>query len=364
MAKGRRRGRALLLEQVSELVAGLPARAEPKYLPRLSPVRYAAMAFISLERSSDAGQTPDQLDQLVDELRALVDARPEGGDDALVSTLRERVNELTLETTRQRVTEAVEQAERYTGGSAGATADVARLYESLGLYETVQSVVDVDIPALRKRLYREMLRRQAVEQAATLHDRWKTARVLARHQPAVYEASVRMLLQQVVSARVALILEGVTTPVYDGLENELRGVEIETAERAEKSQAQAVRSYQRWALSAIKAFETEFKTVSQKAAEAQSWLDSVMPWRWDDPDYKEHREYNETEQYREVRQAMIDHLLPVNLTLLDLPVHERYQQAFQRGWQMLDGRDDQTAVATASTVAEKKSLHKFLEDGS
>lgn len=32
------------LEQASELITGLPAQAEPQYLPRLSPVRWAAMA--------------------------------------------------------------------------------------------------------------------------------------------------------------------------------------------------------------------------------------------------------------------------------------------------------------------------------
>jgi len=59
---------------------------------------------------------------------------------------------------------------------------------------------------------------------------------------------------------------------------------------------------------------------------------------------------------------MIDHLLPVNVALLDLPVHERYQQAFQTGWQKLDGHDDQTDVAKASAVAEKKSLRDSLEE--
>ena len=358
------------LEQASELVTGLPARAEPQYLPRLSPVRWAAMAFVSLNHPPDTGQTPDRLDQLVDELRTLADARPEGGAEALVQALGERAAELAGEAAGWRGTEAVGQAERYVEGSPGAAADIARLYEFLRFYETghKRDGVDVDIPALRQRLYKEMLRRQAVEQTATLHDRWKTARKLEHHQPAIYEASARMLLQQVVSARVALILEGVTTPVHDGLERELRGavatIETETAQRAEKRQGRAVRSYQLWALSAIKAFETEFKGISNKVAEAKSWLDPAKPWRWDDPDYQEHRQYTGTGQYREVRQAMINHLLPINLALLDLPVHERYQQAFQTGWQSLAGRDDQTAVATSSAVTAKKSLGEFLEDGS
>ena len=358
------------LEQASELVTGLPARAEPQYLPRLSPVRWAAMAFVSLNHPPDTGQTPDRLDQLVDELRALADARPAGDAEALVPVLRERAAELAGEAARRRVTEAIEQAERYVEGSPGAETDIARLYDSLRFYETghERDGVDVDIPALRQRLYKEMLRRQAVEQAATLSDQWTTARGLARDQPAVYEAAARMLLQQVVSARVALVLEGVRAPVHDGLENELRRAvktfEIEAAQRAETRRAKAVRSYQGWALSEIKQFEDAVQGISNKAAEAKSLLDAANPLRWDKPDYLENRQYTEAGQYREVRQAMIDHLLPINLALLDLPVHERYQQAFQTGWKKLDGRDDQTDVARASAVAEKKSLRAFLEDGS
>ena len=177
-----------------------------------------------------------------------------------------------------------------------------------------------------------------------------------------------MLLQQVVSARVALILEGVTSPVHDGLERELRSavatIEIYETQRAKKRQGRAVCAYQLWALSAIKKFEDTVQGISDKAAEANSWLDSAKPWRWDDPDYRQNRKYIEDEQYREVRQAMINHLLPVNLALLDLPVHERYQQAFQAGWQKLDGRGDQTEVAKAAAVAEKISLQEYLEDGS
>ncbi len=361
------------LEQVSELVARLPAQAEPHYLPRLSPVRWAAMAFVNLNHPTDTGQTSDRLDQLVDELRDLTDAKPAGGADALAHALGERATELAGEAAKRRVTAAVAQADRYVEGSPGTAADVARLYELLELYVAGHETgsIDVDVPALRtklKKLYKEMLRRQAVKQAATLHDRWKTAQKLERHQPAVYEASTRMLLQQVVSARTALILEGVTASVHEELERELRRaartLEIKAAERAEIRQAKALRSYQRWALSEIKNFEYALQRISNKVTEAKSWLDSVNPLRWDDPDYREHRDYTETGQYEEVQQAIIHHLLPIKLALLDLPVHEHYQQAFQTGWRKLDGRDDQTEVAKASALAEKKSLRAFLEDGS
>ncbi len=363
------------LDQASELITGLPARAEPQYLPRLSPVRWAAMAFAGLNDPPAADPSLERLDQVADELRALAGAKPDGGTEALVSVLRDRAAELAGEAARRRVTEAVDQAELYLEGSPGTATELAALYESLGFYATdpERAGADFDIPALQKKLYKEMLRRQAVEQAATLRDRWETARKLEHDQPALYEASARTLLQQVVAARVALVLEGVLTPVEDGLEKDLRSavaaIETETTRQAEERQARAVRSYQRWTLSKIRKFDDALQRISTKADDASSWLDtakSLVPDRLvsDSAERQKRREYVDAGQFREIGQAMIDHLLPVNVALLDLPVHERYQQAFQTGWRKLDGHDDQTNVAKASTVAKKKSLRDTLEDGS
>lgn len=363
------------LDQASELITGLPARAEPQYLPRLSPVRWAAMAFAGLNDPPDADPSLERLDQLTDELRALAGAKPNGGTEALVSVLQERAAELADEAARRRVTEAVEQAQQYLDGSPGTATELAALYESLGFYATdpERGGADFDIPTLQEKLYKEMLRRQAVEQAATLRDRWETARKLEHDQPALYEASARTLLQQVVAARVALVLEGVLTPAEDGLERDLRSavatIETEATRRAEERQARAVRSYQRWALSEIRRFDGALQRIAKEADDASSWLDtakSLVPDRLvsDSAERQKRREYLDAGQFREVGQAMIDHLLTVNVALLDLPVHERYQQAFQEGWRKLDGRDDQTDVAKASAVAEKKSLRDFLENGS
>lgn len=357
-------------DQASELITGLPARAEPQYLPRLSPLRWAAMAFGRLKDPPDADPSLERLDQLADELRALASAKPEGGAEALVSVLQERATELAGEAARRRVTEAVEQAEQYLKGSPGAAAEVAAIYEALGFYaaDLERGGADFDIPTLLKKLYKEMLRRQAIEQTATLRDQWETARKLEHDQPALYEASARTLLQQVVAARIALVLGGVLTPVEDGLERDLRRavatIETEATRRAEERQAHAVRSYQRWALSEIRKFDDALQRISIETDNASSWLDAAKSLVSDSPERQKRREYLDAGQFREIQQAMIDHLLPVNLALLDLPVHERYQQAFQIGWRKLDRRDDQTDVAKASAVAEKKSLRDFLEDGS
>ena len=221
-------------EQTSELVTGLPVWAEAKYLPRLSVVRWAAMSFNSLNHPRDDSQSLDQLEQLVDEMRDLADASPEEGSEDMVRRLRENAEDIADKTTRRRVKEAVEQAIQYVGDIPTVTSDIAGLYEFLELYEKDNDhadVIDVDVSALRKELYEKIVIRQAEDRAFSLRAQWKNVKEMAKDQPqpAVYEVANRTLLQQVMSAQAALLLEGIETPVYNELEKELRAA-VETIE--------------------------------------------------------------------------------------------------------------------------------------
>ena len=340
-------------EQTSDLVTGLPVWAEASYLPRLSLVRWAAMAFNSLYIARDDSQPLDQLEQLVDEIHELADVSLEGGSVDLVGRLRENAAEIEDNVTRRRVKEAVEQAIQYVGDLSADTTDIANLYEFLEFYEKDNDhadVVDIDISALRKKLYEKIVIRQSEDQEASLRAQWKNVKEMSKNQPqsAVYEVATRTLLQQVMSAQAALVLEGIETPIYNELVKELRTA-VEIIEfQAEERQALAIRDYQGWALTEIKAFETAFEAIKKKADEEGSW------WHRDNGGWIDY--------YKEVQDVMIKHLLPINVALLDMPVHERYSQAFQTGWKKLDGREDQTSVAVSSATTVKKSLREFLED--
>ncbi len=346
-------------EKTSNLVNGLPVWVEANYLPRLSLVRWAAMAFNSLQNAQDDRQSLDQLEQLVDEMRELADFSPEGGSVDLVRRLRENAAEIEKKVTKRRIAEAVRQAKLYVsetneGDIPADISEIARLYEFLELYEEDNEYADFtddDLPGLRKKLYKKIVIRQAEDQVANLHAQWKNVKEMVKDQPqaAVDEVATRMLLQQVTSAQVALVLEGIETPVYNELEKELRAA-VETIDfQLEKRQAEAIRDYQRWSLEEIKDFETAFEEIKKKAEEEGSW------WRQDNGGWID-------DYYKEVQDAMIKHLLPINVALLDLPVLERYQQVFQTGWNKLDGRKDQTSVAKASAITRKRPLRDFLED--
>jgi len=60
--------------------------------------------------------------------------------------------------------------------------------------------------------------------------------------------------------------------------------------------------------------------------------------------------------YRATRDGMVQFLLPINPSLLDPPVALLYNKAFQKGWNKLEGREDQLYVAKQSAVVTKKGL--------
>lgn len=61
-----------------------------------------------------------------------------------------------------------------------------------------------------------------------------------------------------------------------------------------------------------------------------------------------------------ISMAMIQYLVPINMSLLDLGVSQLYQKAWESNWKQLDGTPDQDEVAKASAVVKKKGLNDEL----
>ena len=62
--------------------------------------------------------------------------------------------------------------------------------------------------------------------------------------------------------------------------------------------------------------------------------------------------------YRATRDGMVKFLLPIQPNLLDPPLAQLYQQAFSKGWQKLEGREDQLFVAQQSAIVHKKNIEE------
>lgn len=331
-------------DHTSELVRELPPWAERTYLSRLNDVRWAAMAFSTLYQGDEL--TWQELDATVDDLGELVAVAPEGAHPELRNTLENRAQELSTKVYQLARDDAVERAEEALAGSTGAE-ELQASYELLRPY--VDSPDSSALQPLLDQLRERILMQESEQQAAAFRNRWTALQALKADHPLLYMQAVDSLFTEVTTARVALALEGMIQPALDELFDELQATIVEwqtrVAKEEEASRAQAVREYQRWALDQIRAFERAFEDAEERASEqariGQTWTDA---------------------EYQQVRDAMVSHLLPIKLGLLDLPVQERYQREFQRGWTRLDGREEQTFVVEQTAVTTKKPLNDFLGD--
>ncbi|MDE0001398.1 MAG: hypothetical protein OXQ29_01715 [Rhodospirillaceae bacterium] len=127
--------------------------------------------------------------------------------------------------------------------------------------------------------------------------------------------------------------------VRENLEDTLAALEAETLDKTR-------RDYQAWALEQIWDFENAFEEI--KSDEGLSFFDPIPDsWSWVE------------EEFTQIQNALISHLLPIDQTLLDLPVMKRYQTGFDIGWEVLerqDGRTAQTCVAIASAIVPKRTF--------
>lgn len=142
-------------------------------------------------------------------------------------------------------------------------------------------------------------------------------------------------------SRIAAMENILSTPIPAEYEEELKRIEAQGAK--------ALEQYQMWALEEIRNFEREFQRVSKEVDQQASVIPSAMRNKWKD------------KHHQEIQKAIISHLLPIDLDLLELPVQKLYHQEFERGWGHLGGRKRQTIVAEKSILTPKKLLLTVLE---
>ncbi len=328
------------VDELSQLISELSPLAESNYFPRLSLVRWAALAFDVLHRTP----APDEsLDNLVEQIRAIADATPDGVVSGLDQKLQVAADDWADKAEAQLIEETIQVAEKFLKGKDAARqealshhASIDEVYEILGIYENV-SQRDDEIHELRTNLQRQIVIREAQSQAAALTDQWAEAKKLVTSKPEVYRTAASMLLREVTSARAVLVLQGIHQPVYGSLEGEIQ-------DAVEGMQDEARRRYQGWALGQIIRFQKKHMAIAERASRDARLL-SFDNGGWTD------------DRFSEVQHAMESYLLPIDRALLDLPVLMRYQREFDEGWSRLDGREEQTNVAKASSLREKRNLH-------
>ncbi len=111
-----------------------------------------------------------------------------------------------------------------------------------------------------------------------------------------------------------------------------------------------MREYQAWALERIWDFEQRLEVIKENFEES-GFFNSLTG--------------ELTEQgYREIQEAMIQYLAPIDQSLLEMPVLRRFQIVFEAGWNELDEQDGkyaQDCVAIASAIVTKQALNGGTE---
>ena len=348
------------VDRTSELIRSLPAWAESDYLPRITVLRWAAMALGRIRNTPD----DDALASAADETLAIANAAPDSPPEALLKELRKLADELAAKHDAVQLQQAITVANIHISGGAANDQDLAAAdaYEVLMSHEIADAkAAEADaanaeaekLRELRSQLRISIVKAQATSNAKSFSEQWDRIRPLKDTQPAVYETFLQMMLSELMIAKVALAMEGVSGTAYDDLDRVLRhalsDAVAQNSRLEEDRQAKAIREYQRWALKEVTAFESTFNAAKEAADKYWRAYKIGFNEGWTDA------------QYKEVRDAIVAHLLPINQQMLDLPVQQRYHRAFDLGWKKLDGREDQTHVAEQSALAEKKPLRDFLE---
>ena len=304
------------ISQLGQLIEELSPLAEANYFPRLAELRWSAIAFEALRREPDAsgesttGDTPYslaiQLRAIAEERPVRLDADPGEPGLSLVAKLRERADVLEDQDIDRRIKDARQFLPSPKPDPEGSSTrcDVndmaARVPEGSEESSTDDAVITDDAELYELLDYLSYYEDTRPDRAQEISD-------------------VRKPLEDTIAAR-----------------------EAETLDKPR-------RDYQAWALTQIWCFEEAFEEA--KSDEGLSVFDFIPDnWTW------------EEEEFVQIQKAMISHLLPINQTLLDLPVMKHYQNVFDIGWHVLDkqnSRTAQTCVAIASAIVPKQTFFNF-----
>jgi hypothetical protein len=381
-----------LSHELASLMDSMDVATQESILPRLLRLRWAVKAAQALQLAKSPSQS--QATDAVEQLKALVEEEPSG----IAPILHERVSNVLKESE-----ERLDQEQRKADIEAAHQAlvgngDLATSLRALDKYRD-----DKEAKALLSKLQEKLLAKSYAEKLSLLRQ------TLERSQKLGNERLRQAGLFRVHDATIGVLLDlqaeqGDTSEIVaktKALIDECAKLNDEAARQQQQSNAVKLREYQKWALEQIRRFDNDggwhydaaLKQIEAdlnrfgKAKEDTQWIllaefpatKEVVKQKLElDLDHcvegkltvEEQRSIYKTAAttlgwkysvntelaYMATREGLIKFLLPINVSLLDPPVAQLYQRAFTKGWDKLEGRHDQLAVAEAASVAIKKPI--------
>jgi hypothetical protein len=382
----------LLHDEFAAFFKSLKPAVQDDHLARLLPVKWAVEVILAI-RKGEALQDGGA-DEFYAELNDLLGQDPSNASADLITELGIQIKKAETAANKRRRDSLIQLAQSALRPDGDAVVALERLGPLSGpdvdkLRSELKSKIDITGVVQQIKLYRQLL--------AVAGD--------VSNKPFLRQASASRVQEE----STALLLDLNSRKIGDRAHlGELGGIVDESQhlwdklvaeQQAELQRAGAkkVRDYQRWTLDSLRSYEKEEYdlclkwTVEQlnlvgSLADGAEWqLLAKYPWSkkliqqklgvpMADVEgarltrQKRDELYNnlgftgwknnidQEIAYRAVRESMILYLLPINTSYLEPPVARHYQKAFDKGWEKLEGRNDQLEVEKATITVEKRQL--------
>jgi len=377
-------------KKTKSLIEALPSWAESDFISRVNPVRWYAMAFSALY--------PVELDfyQQLDSLEFIKSNVQEDTPDKIIKFLESESDKVRNEIYNSDKMELLQQAKEYLNQPVVENDNLESMSEVLVLLETYEyndDEFDTTIKPFRTKLTHDLQNAYVQSQVDTLTNKKENLIKIKSKEPSLYEAGLGLLIGEIRTSRMSLALNGIESPSLDKLDEDISN-EIETRQSKKlniqlDAEDAAFREYQKFALEQIKQFDMRFKdrediceTVLadiQQDNRDKTYADLPRTndiltkteykvnerWYWfDGEQYKlgdDDVDLNVMLKHRICSDAMVSHLLIINQSVLAAPVQKRYSRAFMKGWDYLEGTEDQTHVAMSVITTKQKALVDFIK---
>ena len=374
----------------------VPPAAEETLLPRINALRRnVEVLWVLANTEKPRG---DEWNTIQSTCRSLLQAAPDNRNQALFGRLEGQLKEATKQAAAQQRKAAVQLANHAVNGEG----DPALAWTALEPYDSEEQ--NRVLSELRGKLRGKLLDKTTEERLKVLQttfDHAKTSGNDRRAQGAVarvYDAATGILLDlDSENPRPESAIKRVQS-LLDACEAELNAINHRQQAEADKK----VRAYQVWALKQIQSFSRspgwQYKAVYDrvradlnafnKAKSAKDWevlrefpsvkgllekkleihlpdvQGSVLTVKEQQRIYDAAFGYSGWKNgidseiaYLALREATVKYLLPINPALLDTPVAQLYNKAFNDAWETLKDRpDDQLFVAEQAATVQKKGL--------
>ncbi len=386
-------------KEVETLIGELSPDQQRRLLDRLVAVRWAAYIFSECYSEPNSS---DQAEQQKEQLADLLETRPPGASEQLITLVNRRQDELAATVPMLRRKEAVEAATEALH-SSDIEAQAAAWQQLKDL-----DISDQEISSLSQTLRARVLEAELQQQC----DLWRAQleRLPASADLVVRRVALAQIYDQIIALRVELTIAETPPPqkaldMISAMQQEVERALTSVASAEADLDARRRREYQRWTLQQITAYEAHAygKVVDEIAAKFRSFKEPSEPVEWallaDFPAVRtllaektglkipldaEGRvvlsvklqkqiydkvwssigwNYQKELAYLADREAAVRFLLPIDLGLLELPVQHLYSKAFQTAWKNAEEGGHQIELAQKTVTVKKTSLRDMVVDG-